>query len=173
MMKTNDIIFSLLFIAILAQTACTPKLPEGFPQKVVSFEVKLTTDGKPVEGASVSLIPAEISASYLVTAFTDATGTAKMKTLLNTFSQSGAPTGKYNAVITHTPKTSSELTQEEMATLSKDEITARREKAAKEIAAMPILVPKTWTTKCPVKITIPESGGNVTIETTDPKTFEQ
>ncbi|MDR1493915.1 MAG: hypothetical protein LBT05_14535 [Planctomycetaceae bacterium] len=174
-MKTNfyRAIFSFLFIVLLVQTACSPKLPEGFPAKVVSFEVKLATDGQPVKGASISLIPDGVGTPYLVTAFTDANGVAKMETSLNAFSKSGAPAGKYNAVIAHTPKAPSELTQEEMAKLSNDEITARRKKAEKEIAAMPVLVPPTWATKCPVKITIPESGGKVAVETTDPKTFEQ
>jgi hypothetical protein len=59
--------------------------------------------------------------------------------------------------------------------MSIEEVNAYRAKIDAEIAAIPKLVPASWgdIKAAPVQLTVPESGGNVTIEITDSKTFQQ
>jgi hypothetical protein len=176
-MKLNkNYIITVMFLFVLAvQTGCQQKLPDGFPTKLVSFDVKLTRDGSPVKRAAVSFLLEGGNSPYLVTAYTNANGTAKMETTMNVFSQSGVPSGTYAAVITHTPKSPSELSNADLSKMSNEEVTAYCKKIDAEIAAMPHPVPKEWSNikTTPVKIAVPEKGGSVTIEITDPKTFVQ
>ncbi|MDR1269252.1 MAG: hypothetical protein LBK82_06985 [Planctomycetaceae bacterium] len=176
-MKLNKkYIITVMFLFVLAvQTGCQQKLPDGFPAKLVPFEAKLTHNGSPVQGAAVSFLLESGNSPYLVTAYTNAGSVAKMETTMNVFSQTGVPSGIYTAVITHTPESPSKLSNAELSKMSNEEITAYTKKIETEIAAMPHPVPKEWGNikTTPVKITVPEKGGSVTIEITDPKTFVQ
>jgi hypothetical protein len=173
----NYIMTAMLLFAIAAiPVGCQKKLPDGFPTNLVSFDVKLTHNGSPVKGAAVSFLLEGGNSSYLVTAYTNANGVAKMETTMNVFSKSGVPAGTYAAVITHAPEPSSKLANAaELGKMSNAELDAYSKKIDAEIAAMPHPVPKEWSNikTTPVKITVPEKGGSVTIEITDPKTFVQ
>jgi hypothetical protein len=134
--------------------------------------VKLTHKDSPVTGAAVSLVADGLS--YSVIAYTDSSGVAQFETSINTFSKPGVPPATYKAIITHTPKAPSELSNEQLGKMSMEEVNAYRAKVDAEIAAMPKIVPDEWGNfeSTPIKITIPETGGNKTIEITDPKTFQ-
>jgi hypothetical protein len=162
-----------LFVFVI-QTGCQQKLPDGFPEKLVSFEVKLIHNSSPVGGAAVSFVPEENS-PYLVTAYTNTKGVAKMETTMNVFSQSGVPSGIYRVIVTHIPVTRLEVSNAELGKMSNDEVTAYHKKIKAAIDTMPHPVPKEWGNikTTPVKITVPEKGGSVTIEITDPKTHQQ
>jgi hypothetical protein len=177
-MKLNkNYIITLMFLFVLAiQTGCQQKLPDGFPEKLVPFEVKLTHDGLPMKGAAVSFLWEGGNSPYLVIAYTNASGVAKMETTMNIFSKSGVPSGTYTVVVTHAPEPSSKLANAaELSKMSNAELSAYTKKIDAEIAAMPHPVPQEWgdIKTTPVKITVPENGGSVTIEITDPKTFVQ
>jgi hypothetical protein len=176
-MKLNkNYIITVMFLFVLAvQIGCQQKLPDGFPTKLVSFDVKLIHNGSPVKGAAVSFLLEGGNSPYLVTAYTNANGVAKMETTMNVFSQSGVPSGTYAAVITHTPESPSRISNAELSKMSNDEITAYTKKIDAEIAAMPHPVPKEWGNikTTPVKIIVPEKGGTITIEITDPQTHQQ
>ncbi|MDR0609329.1 MAG: hypothetical protein LBG58_04410 [Planctomycetaceae bacterium] len=174
-LNKNDIVAVMFLFVFAIQTGCRQKLPDGFPAKLVSFEVKLTHNGSPLQGVTVSLILTGGNSPYLVRGNTDSNGVAKMETVMNVFSQSGSTSGTYNAVITHTPTPPSTISDNELDKMSSDEMIAYRKKIEAEIAAMPHPVPQEWGNikTTPIKITVPENGGSVTIEITDPKTFVQ
>jgi hypothetical protein len=75
----------------------------------------------------------------------------------------------------HTPEPPSKLSNAELSKMSNAEVDVYMEKIKAEIATMPHPVPKEWgvVKTTPIKITIPERGGNVTIKITDSKTFVQ
>jgi hypothetical protein len=176
-MKFNksDIVIVMFLFIFAVQAGCQKRLPDSFPTNLVPFEVKLTHNGLPVQGAAVSFFLEGGNSSYLVTAFTNTSGIAKMETTMNIFSKSGVPSGGYAAVISHIPEPPSKRSDDELRKLSKEEIDAYVEKINAEIAAMPHPVPKEWEDlqTTPIKITVPEKGGSVTIEITDSKTFVQ
>ncbi|MDR1142356.1 MAG: hypothetical protein LBL62_11735 [Planctomycetaceae bacterium] len=176
-MKLNKkYIVTIMFLFILAvQTGCQQKLPDGFPTKLVPFDVKLTHNGSPVKWAAVSFLLEGGNSPYLVTAYTNAGGVAKMETTMNVFSKSGVPSGTYMVIVTHTPEPPSKLANAELGKMSDAEITAYRKKIDAEIAAMPHPVPKEWGNikTTPVKITVSEKGGTITIEIADPQTHQQ
>jgi hypothetical protein len=173
----NRKILTLIICTVISLllTSCSSKeIPPGFPQKLVDFHVKLLHEGKPVQNAAIALVT-ENSSGYNVIGFTDSSGVAHPKTTINTYSQSGTPSATYRVIITHTPKAPSELSNAELGKMSNAEIDIYCKKIEAEIAAMPHPVPKEWGNikTTPVKITVPEKGGNVTIEITDPKTHQQ
>jgi hypothetical protein len=67
------------------------------------------------------------------------------------------------------------LSNEQLGKMSMEEVNANREKVDAEIAAMPKIVPAEWGVieSTPIKITVPEKGGIITIEITDSKTHQQ
>ncbi|MDR1493920.1 MAG: carboxypeptidase-like regulatory domain-containing protein [Planctomycetaceae bacterium] len=174
-MKNRNIRKFLLLFFLMFTIGCSEKLPDNFPKKLANFTVKLMYENKPVEGASVSFISDDTSVGYLATAFTADDGVAQLETSVNQFSKPGIPAGAYKVIVTHIPKTSIELTQQEVMTLSNDELKKREDDVNKERAKLPHPVPKNWSDlkSTPLKITIPEKGGSVMIEITDSKTFEQ
>jgi hypothetical protein len=169
----NRRIFTCLLFSLIFIVGClSPKIPEGFPKKLVQFSITILHEGKPVENALVWLYPDDPDAKYHASATTNANGMALMETSINSYSKAGVSVGTFKGTITHRPKVPSDLTKEEWQKLSYDEAVAQSKKIAVEVAKMK-LIPATWEnlTTSPLKITIPENGGNVTIEITDPKTF--
>jgi hypothetical protein len=118
---------------------------------------------------------AESATIYNVVGFTDSSGVAKFETSVNTYSKVGVPPAVYKVIITYVPKAPSELSNEQLGKMSIEEVNAYREKVDAEIAAMPKIVPTEWSVieSTPIKITVPEKGGIVTIEITDSKTHQQ
>ncbi|MDR0705129.1 MAG: hypothetical protein LBF88_09080 [Planctomycetaceae bacterium] len=109
-----------------------------------------------------------------MSARTNTNGMALMETSINSYSKTGAPVGTFKGTVTHRPKVPSDLTKEEWQKLNDEEAEAQSKKIAVEVSKMK-QIPSTWEnlTTSPVKVTIPENGGNVTIEITDAKTFAQ
>ncbi|MDR1477307.1 MAG: hypothetical protein LBJ00_00015 [Planctomycetaceae bacterium] len=167
--------FGIMIVFILFAVGCSSqKVPEEFPQKLVDFNIKLLNEGKPVQNAALAMV-SESAAAYNVVGFTDNSGVAKFETSVNTYKKIGVPPTAYKVIITYTPKVASELSNEQLGKMSIDEVNAYREKVEAEIAAMPKIVPAEWGNleSTPVKITVPENGGNITIEITDSKTHQQ
>jgi hypothetical protein len=149
------------------------KKPDGFPSKLAPFSVKLLKENKPIENASIALVADSII--YNIVAFTDANGIANFKTSINTYSKRGVPPASYSGIIAHTPQPPSKIPNDQLGKMNMEESMAYHEKIAKEIDAMPKIVPPKWSNlkTTPIKITVPESGGSITIEITDPKTHQQ
>jgi hypothetical protein len=163
------------FVMCLLTSGCSSqKVPAEFPSKLVQFSVTLLNEGKPVEGAAVVLV-SEIASSYNVVAYTGSDGVARLETSVNTYSKIGVPSGNYKALITHTPKAPSQVSNEQLGKMTLDERIAYNEKIEIEISKLPKIVPANLgdINATPITITVPESGGNTTIEITDPKTFQQ
>jgi hypothetical protein len=175
-MKNRIIEFSCLFVfGLVVILGCSSKnIPEGFPAKLVKFSVTILHDGKPVENVAVWLYSDNADAKYHVNATTNADGVASMKTSINMYSKTGAPSGVFRGTLVHRPKVPSDLSPEELQKLSEEEIAKLSKKVAEEVAKMK-LTPTSWANLAtsPLKITIPENGGNVTIELTDQKTLVQ
>jgi hypothetical protein len=146
-------------------------VPDGFPTKLVSFEVKLLNEGKPVSNATISFVT---NTNYYILGSTDSDGVAKLSTTINTHTKSGVPPATYPVIITYSPKAPSELPNEQIAKMTMEESNAYTEKIHAEFLAMPKIVPDEWSVAktTPIKITVGESGGNKTIEITDPKTHQ-
>jgi hypothetical protein len=144
------------------------KVPDGFPSKLVDFELKLLHEGKPVVGAAVVF---DNRSNYSVFGFTGTDGVVTPSTSINTYTKSGIPPADYKIVITYTPKVPSELSNDQLSKMTMEEVTAYRAKVAAEVAAMPNIVPDNWgnSETTPVKITVPESGGKTTLEITAQK----
>jgi hypothetical protein len=168
-LQSLSIAFFLLVVGCSSQVA-----PVGFPQKLVVFEIKLLNDGKPIQNAALTMV-AESATIYNVVGFTDSNGVAQFATAVNTYSKVGVPPAVYKVIITYVPKAPSELSNEQLGKMSIEEVNANREKVDAEIAAMPKIVPAEWGVmeSTPIKITVPEKGGIITIDITDPKTHQQ
>jgi hypothetical protein len=175
MNQLNRKIFTYLLFSLIFIVGCSSqKIPEDFPKKLVKFSVTVLYEGKPVENALVWFYSDDPNAKYHVSATTNANGIALMETSINSYSQLGVPDGMFKGTVTHRPKVPSDLTKEEWLKLTPEEAEAQSKKIATEVSKMK-LIPSTWENliTSPLKITIPEKGGNVTIEITDSNTFVQ
>lgn len=105
-----------VFALVLAGSACLAllsgcqfgggeALPEGLP-KLVSASVKLTQDGAPLAGATVSLIDTAGSQQWYPGGLSDESGTIVLYT---NGRYKGAPEGKYKVVVTKTETDPSKL----------------------------------------------------------------
>jgi hypothetical protein len=150
------------------------KVPDGFPSKLIPFSVTLLNEGKPVNGAATVLVT-ETPSPYNAIGHTDTKGVAQLATSINNYSKNGIPTGTYKAIITHTPKAPSAVPSEQLGKMNMEEIDAYNAKIMKEIVAIPKIVPERWgrIESTPIKITVPENGGNITVEITNSKTYQQ
>jgi hypothetical protein len=174
-MKKNVVSVFVILVFVAMFSGCSEGLPSDFPKTLTNFTIELLYEKKPVEGASVSLISEDTNKRYLVTGFTASNGITSLETLINKFSKPGVPAGQYKVIISHVPKTSIELTQHEVMTLSNDVLEKREEEINKERAKLPHPIPENWNNlqTTPIKITVPKIGGKITIEITDQKTYEQ
>jgi hypothetical protein len=174
-LNKNYIITGMFLFVLVVLIGCKQKFPDNFPQKLVPFEVKLTHNGSPIKWAAISFLQEDGNLQYLVTAYTNANGIAKMETTMNIFSKLGVPSGTYTVIITHSPTPPSRLPNTDLSKMNNTELNAYYKKIDAEIAAMPHPVPKEWDNlkTTPIKITVPEKGGTITIEITDNKTFVQ
>jgi hypothetical protein len=174
-MYQKSVTLTVCIVVCFMLTSCSSKeIPQGFPKKLANFQVTLLNEGQPVHNAVIVFVT-EIPSSYNILGLTNLNGVTKPKTTINTYSKSGIPPATYHVTITHTPKAPSEVSNTEFSKMSYDEIVAYRKKIETEIAAIPHPVPKEWGNikTTPVKIIVPEKGGSVAIEITDPKTFIQ
>jgi hypothetical protein len=131
-----------ILVCFLISSCSIQKKPEGFPSKLTPFSVKLLKENKPIENASIALVADSIV--YNIIAFTDSNGIANFKTSINTYSKNGVPPAAYNAIITHFSQSPSKISEEELGKMSIEESMAYNEKIAKEIEAMPKIVPPEW-----------------------------
>jgi hypothetical protein len=89
-------LFLAISTALLFQVGCGgggSNLPEGFP-KLHPVTITITQDSKPLEGATVTLVPKE-SSTYSTSGTTDASGNATLRT----YGYDGAPAGEYAVVV--------------------------------------------------------------------------
>ncbi|MDR0705054.1 MAG: hypothetical protein LBF88_08700 [Planctomycetaceae bacterium] len=96
--------------------------------------MKLTHNGSSLQEATVSLILAGGNSPYLVRGNTNSNGIEKMETVVNVFSKSGSPSGTYDAVITHIPKSPSEVSDAELSKMSPAETDAYRKKLKRKLS---------------------------------------
>ncbi|MDR3234457.1 MAG: DUF4198 domain-containing protein [Planctomycetaceae bacterium] len=167
----------IIFVTIcgLIVTGCSSNVPEDFPRRLTVFSVNLLYEGKPVEKASVALIPDASGVRFLVLGRTGSDGIATLETSINNYSKSGVPAGTYKGVVSHVPKVPSAWEPgEDQVPMSEGVFETRNAKIKAEMVKARI-VPQDWEMSgtTPLKITVPEKGGSVTIEITDEKTFVQ
>ena len=108
--RSKQRICGLLLLAFLSLylSGCgkKQKLPDGMTDPYPTV-ITVIQDGKPLEGASIALIPSDASNSWNAGAVTDATGKASIKTL-NKYE--GVVEGKYRIVITKRESDKSKFT---------------------------------------------------------------
>jgi len=94
-MKHLPVFLALLLAATL--TGCGKQRPDWLPE-LYPMTIIIIQDGKPLEGASVQLIPSD-SGRFAVSGTTDIAGQAVLKT---SGQYSGVPAGQYKVVVTKT-----------------------------------------------------------------------
>jgi hypothetical protein len=164
----------ILIICTFVFGCSSQKIPDGFPSKLVPFSVTLLNEGKPVNNTSIVFV-AENALPYNAIGYTDTNGTAALATSINNYSQKGVPPETYKAIVTQNFNAPSEVPGEQLSKMSFEEQDAYKAKITQEIAAIPKIVPAQWSNvnETPIKITVPPNGGNIIIEITDPKTYQQ
>lgn len=105
-LKYCGLILLACFYLCLGGCGKKQNLPDGMPKPYPTI-ITVIQEGKPLEGASIALIPVEASNSWNAGAVTDATGKAAIKTL-NKY-EGGVP-GKYRIVITKRESDKSKFT---------------------------------------------------------------
>ena len=104
--KSCGLILLACFCLCLGGCPKRQNLPDGMPQPHPTV-ITVIQDGKPLEGASIALIPADASNSWNAGAVTDASGKASLKTL-NKYE--GVVPGKYRIVVTKRESDESKFT---------------------------------------------------------------
>jgi hypothetical protein len=175
-MRIHSIIF-LLLLGLLA-AGCSPDAPQGFPKKLTKFTITVLNEGKPLEGVLLSMYPEEPGALYRITApRTGTDGLAVAAASINNYTKSGAAPGSYKVLITYYPTVpaEAEAKQAQADGAGDGVLSALSAKIDAERTELGKLVPKEWRSPqtTPLKITVPEKGGSVTIDITDEKTFVQ
>ena len=95
--QIHSVLFILAFFCLVSG-GCVKKqkLPDGMPAPQPTV-ITIIQDGKPLEGASIALLPSDTSNSWNAGAATDSTGKAAPKTL-NKYD--GVVPGKYRILVT-------------------------------------------------------------------------
>jgi hypothetical protein len=93
--KPKCCIFFLLACVCVLAGGCGEKLPPGMP-KPYPVTITITQEGAPLEGASISLIPADSANSWSAVGLTDESGKAAFKTAGE---YKGVVPGKYYAIV--------------------------------------------------------------------------
>jgi hypothetical protein len=115
-----SLFLSVLAAALVGVTGCDgERRPDGFPP-LYPVTLYVTQEGKPLEGAAISLVTPDGSVPWVVGGVTDAEGKVKMKTH-GKFD--GAPAGNFNVLIS---KTVYEGYAEYMAALNRGDLGAAR-----------------------------------------------
>ena len=84
--------------ALASAVGCGQKLPDGMP-KLNPTTITVIQDGKPLEGAMVSMKPVDESIKWTSGGTTDANGVA---TIVTHGQYKGAPTGKFKVAVAKT-----------------------------------------------------------------------
>lgn len=148
---------------------CGESAPQDFPQ-VFSCHVKVVEGGTPIEGVSVTLIPAQVIPSVSIGGVTDGSGTAVIKTRMANYGQNGVPEGDYTVMFSKTlPVDMPSMTPEESYKLSDHERAALEKEYQQKLEAARV-VPKVLSgSASPVKLQINTSGGNLEVDINDYK----
>jgi hypothetical protein len=152
---------------------------------VVPFSLKILSKGEPVEKVIIAFFAdtetteagnSEI-VKYTIIATTNSDGVGEFKTSAHTYFKKGAPPATYKVTLAKffDKAPSDTLTKEQLEEKSTREVVAYRAKIKAELEVMPGFIPFEWGNikTTPIKITVPEEGGTITIEVTDPKTYQQ
>jgi len=83
------------FLVLMTVIGCTEKLPDGMP-KLVKVSLTFTQEGKPLPGATISLLSEDTSFGWTVGGVTDNNGVVVLKTH---GSYTGVPEGKYKICV--------------------------------------------------------------------------
>jgi len=171
MKKTTYSILSLFAVAaVLACAGCGAKAPEGFPE-VVPCTVTVTNSGAGLDGASVTLNPAEGTAagSYVCTGTTDASGKTDIKTVWGTYSAKGVPAGSYKVTIIRDIPLNETMTKDELAHLNPTELQEHMAELEAERDAQGQIVPAALKslTETPLTLSVEAGGGSLSVELTD------
>lgn len=97
-MKRTILGCAFALTALASAVGCGPKLPDGMP-KLNPTTITVIQDGKPLEGAMVSMKPVDESIKWTSGGTTDANGVA---TIVTHGQYKGAPTGKFKVAVAKT-----------------------------------------------------------------------
>ncbi|MDR0609186.1 MAG: hypothetical protein LBG58_03675 [Planctomycetaceae bacterium] len=87
----------LLGLFLISGCDRSPQKPPGLPDLIADVQITVIQEGKPLEGASVTLVPQDVSlARWSIKGKTNANGVAKLATY-GKFS--GCPAGKFKVVV--------------------------------------------------------------------------
>ena len=101
------IYLAITFVLCILSGCKQQKRPEGFPA-LFPCTVTVTQENKPLEGASVRLLPESGSFEWIIAGTTDASGTAKIFTHADF---AGAPAGTFKVLISKNEMEPSKLVQ--------------------------------------------------------------
>ncbi|MDR1483899.1 MAG: DUF4198 domain-containing protein [Planctomycetaceae bacterium] len=183
-LKRIFLILTISIVLCLLVSSCSR--PAGFPAKVVPFSLKILSKGEPVQNVLIAFFADTETATetgssevvkYSIIATTDSNGVGDFKTSAHTYFKNGAPPATYKVtLVKFSEKAPSDtLSKLELEEKSPREIAAYQAKIKAELAAMPGFIPFEWGNikTTPIKITVPENGGTITIEVTESKTYQQ
>jgi hypothetical protein len=98
MLFHNNYLLGIFVLVLLILNGCSQSIHEGLPP-LYPCSITVIQDGKPLDGANVSLIRQDGEATWIVCGITNSSGVAKIQTQMR---YSGAPEGKYNVRISKT-----------------------------------------------------------------------
>jgi hypothetical protein len=135
-MKKIICVFLLLFVF-----GCTGSVPDGFPN-VVPLTVWVTDGDKVLEDVFVVLETDPPIDGVSITARTDATGKATLRTAIGNYSKVGVPTGKVVMTLFKEPVVKDWKTAEEQSKMTMEELAAYSEEKTARSAKLPLIIPK-------------------------------
>ncbi|MDO4558272.1 MAG: carboxypeptidase-like regulatory domain-containing protein [Planctomycetia bacterium] len=148
-------------VLCLALVACGESRPEGFPETLVPVTVTVTNAEGPVDGARVSLVSK--SGSIVVGAVCDASGVAKLKTVLANYSEEGVEPGEYRVTIQKEPRVEDTWTPQDYIDRGKAEADKHGAEIREAEKKLPRIVPEALTRVGSTPLTVTVSSEPVEI----------
>ena len=163
MMRSKFLLLCMLGFTLLI--GCSKGRPADMP-KVAPVSLTLMDGGSPLADATVLFISENPVNSITVGGTSDSSGVVALYTTLGTFSDKGAPTGKYKITVQKDHPIVQTKTDEELKAMGPGEIAAHSRKLMAERDAKPKLVPLklTKSSTTPLTIDVAEKDTSLTID---------
>jgi hypothetical protein len=125
--------YCLMIPVILLFSGCGPTRPEGMP-KTAPCTITVLKDGVPVPDVDVSLFRAEGNGALSISAYTNSSGVAKIKTAWGKYRTQGAPVGICQVTLTkHVALPPDGVTEAQMERFTPQEAAAYEKKREADI----------------------------------------
>ncbi|MDR2169272.1 MAG: Ig-like domain-containing protein [Planctomycetaceae bacterium] len=165
-MKERFFCLLILVVLILSVCGCGPARPAGMPQ-TAPCQITVLQNGQPMSGVDVSLMRADGNGALSITAYTNSSGVANIKTSWGNYIANGAPIGKCKITLTkHVSLPFDGVTDSQIEKFTPEEAEAYEKKREADIDKLrPIQKLFSNFETTPFEITIKEkTGGNLTID---------